>query len=96
MERRSPDCDERHGRPRDRESKRRWVGERRVRGREGGREGEKEGGRESQLAGAEPERERKGEKSFPESSLVDFPVHCFPQPAELTPNKGRKGVFIFF
>lgn len=64
--------------------------------REGGREGDKEGGRESQLAGAEPERERKGEKSFPESSLVDFPVHCFPQPAELTPNKGRKGVFIFF
>ena len=62
----------------------------------GGREGE--GGRE----GGGPswrersQRERKGEKSFPESSLVDFSVHCFPQPAELTPNKGRRGGLYFF
>lgn len=70
------------------EKKRRWVEERR----EGG---EREGGREGGPAGGSGARERKGEKSFPESSLVDFPVRCFPQSAELTPNKGRKAVFIF-
>lgn len=92
------DCGERYRRPRDTESKRDvWLGRGgREGGRERGREGGRVGGREPQLAGAEPERERKGEKSFLESSLVDFSVRGFPQPAGLTPNKGRKGVFIFF
>lgn len=58
-------------------------------GGEGGREGRREG------EGAPAGGSGAGEESFPESSLVDFCVHCFPQPAELTPNKGRRGVFIF-
>lgn len=40
----------------------------------------KEGGKGSQLARSGA-RERKREKSFPKSSLVDFPVRRFPRPA---------------
>lgn len=53
-----------------------------------GREGGTEGGRGAPAGGSGA-----GEESFPESSLVDFCVHCFPQPAELTPNKGRRGSY---
>lgn len=86
---------ERYGRRRDTERKKGIGVGRGGREREGWMEGGREGGGPSWRERSQ--RERKGEKSFPESSLVDFSVHCFPQPAELTPNKGRRGgVFFFF
>jgi hypothetical protein len=54
---------------------------------------EREREREREMGGSKW-KERK--EKFLESSLVDFPVRSFPQPVELTPNKGRRGDLYFF